>query len=343
MTDLSRFLWSLIDLNGSASRMRGWIVFGLFVATIVLAELLQASGSAWASVGLLAVGLISIVWIVALVQRLHAASRSGYWAGLTGIPFAGLVASIVILCLPPRDVPRRGHPVARRVGAVALVALGLLFLSRAVYWQPYWIPTENMKPTLLVGDFLIATRIKPADLQRGDVVVFRHALTGSDYIKRLVGLPGDKIQMKDGVLHINGVAAAQEAAGVFEEVFEPQGPMRNRPRCENGAVDEGAICKKSRFIETLPEGRKHAILNIDAEGSGDNTDMFTVPEGQYFMMGDNRDNSNDSRYEQSVGGVGFVPEADIQSRARIILFSSAGRWIADVTSWRWHRYLEAVE
>lgn len=109
------------------------------------------------------------------------------------------------------------------------------------------------------------------------MVVFRHPTAGTDYIKRLIGLPGDKIQMKAGVLYINGVEAKQEADGVFEEVYEPQGPMRNRPRCENGAVGEGGVCTKSRYLETRG-GRTHHVLNIDVAGPGDTTDVFTVPE-----------------------------------------------------------------
>ena len=127
------------------------------------------------------------------------------------------------------------------------------------------------------------------------------------------------------------------------EVYEPQGPMRSVPRCENGAVGAGGSCTKSRFVETLPEGRSHDVLNIDVAGPGDNTEVFTVPEGQYFFMGDNRDNSQDSRFAQAAGGVGFVPAEYLIGRADRIIFSSAGSRMLYFWTWRSDRYFQAVE
>jgi signal peptidase I len=343
MAILPQSIRSLFDLSGTASRMRGWIILGLSLLALILAELLRYRPDTWSSIGFLVAGITFIMLIVMLVQRLHDAGRSGYWSLLAIIPLVGLVATIVILLLSPREVPRTGHALARRIGGVALLVLALLFMSRAVYWQPYWIPSENMKPTLLVGDFIIATRVRSDDLQRGDVIVFRHPINGTDYIKRVIGLPGDKVQMVSGALFIDGEAVPQVPDGTFEEVFERQGPMGTTPRCENGVLPLGSLCTKSRFIETLPGGRPHAVLNIDADGPADTTDVFTVPGGMYFVMGDNRDNSNDSRFSVTVGGVGFVPAENIKSRARWVLFSSGGRWIADVTSWRSDRYLQVIE
>ncbi len=246
-------------------------------------------------------------------------------------------------------------------------ALVIAVVFRSIFFQPFWIPTESMKDTLLIGDFLFVNkmaygysrysceipfvqisvcpfsgRIFASEPERGDVVVFRHPVAGTDYIKRLIGLPGDKIQVKDGILYINGAAAPQEAAGVFSEVYEPQGPMRSIPQCENGAVGAGGTCTKSRSVETLPEGQKHNVLNI-RNGGADNTDVFTVPEGHYFFMGDNRDNSTDSRFAQTAGGVGMLPAEYLIGRADRIMFSSAGSRMLYFWTWRSDRFFKAIE
>ena len=246
-------------------------------------------------------------------------------------------------------------------------ALLIAGLFRMLLFQPFWIPSESMKDTLLIGDFLfvnkmaygysryscpfaacpIPGRIKvpvlSGDPQRGDVVVFRHPVNGEDYIKRLIGLPGDKIQVKSGMLYINGTEAPQVDAGVFTEIYEAQGSMGNSPRCSNAPVGNGGTCEKIRAIETLPNGVKHDVLNIDMNGYADNTDVFTVPEGNYFFMGDNRDNSMDSRFAQNVGGVGMVPAEYLVGRADRIMFSSAGSSLFQFWTWRADRFFKAVE
>ena len=162
----------------------------------------------------------------------------------------------------------------------ALVIAGIF---RTLFFQPFWIPSGSMKDTLLIGDFLfvnkmaygysryscpfssadfspcpIEGRLFGGEPERGDVVVFRHPIRNVDFIKRLIGLPGDKIQMQGGVVYINGVAAPQEPAGTFSEIYEPQGPMRNLPQCENGAVGAGGTCTSRGSSRPCPKGRSTA-------------------------------------------------------------------------------------
>ncbi|MDJ0821494.1 MAG: signal peptidase I [Paracoccaceae bacterium] len=258
-------------------------------------------------------------------------------------------------------------------------ALLIAGVFRTVFFQPFWIPSGSMKDTLLIGDFLfvnkmaygysyascpsiiipaIGLNIDATDIcgmfdgdnnrlfggepARGDVVVFRHPVTGRDFIKRLVGVPGDTVQMKAGVLHLNGAPVKLTPDGTFDEIAAPQGSQRLRPRCANAPVGEGATCSKEKFIETLPGGSSHSILNITTQSS-DNTPVFTVPAGEYFFMGDNRDNSSDSRVANIVGGVGFVPYENLVGRADRIMFSSAGRSMLFFWTWRGDRFFKAIE
>ena len=238
-------------------------------------------------------------------------------------------------------------------------ALLIAGLFRTLFFQPFWIPSESMKDTLLVGDFVfinkmaygysryscpfdacpITGRIFATQPKRGDIIVFSHPQSHEVLVKRLTGLPGDRIQMKQGLLYINDVLAPQDPAGQFTEVMGLQGSMNNRPRCENGPVPDGALCTRTRSIETLPEGTKHNVLNIETNGYGDNTEVFEVPADHYFFMGDNRDNSLDSRFPN---GVGYVPAENLIGRADMVLFSSAGRSLFYFWTWRADRFFKFV-
>jgi len=241
-------------------------------------------------------------------------------------------------------------------------ALLIAGVFRTLFFQPFWIPSGSMKDTLLIGDFLfvnkmaygyskyscpfsicpVSGRILGKEPQLGDVVVFRHPVNGNDFIKRVVGLPGDKIQVKGGVLYINGVEAKQTPVEPFEEIREQQGPVGSLPRCSNGAVALGATCIKERAVETLPNGLEHSVLNI-SNGGLDDTLVFTVPQGNFFFMGDNRDNSTDSRVAQTASGVGFVPFENLIGRADRIMFSSAGRSMLYFWTWRSDRFFKGIE
>ena len=258
-------------------------------------------------------------------------------------------------------------------------ALLIAGVFRTLFFQPFWIPSGSMKDTLLVGDFLFVNkmaygysyascpslrapgigidigaedicgmfedadeRLFGSEPERGDIVVFRHPVTGMDFVKRLIGLPGDRIQVREGLLYINDEAVEVADAGQFIEEMELQGSMRQQPQCSNGAVGFGADCVKERSIETLPNGVSHAILNIGRRPS-DNTGVFTVPEDHFFFMGDNRDNSTDSRFPQSRGGVGFVERKDLVGRADRVIFSSAGRSMFAFWTWRPDRFFKALD
>ncbi len=258
-------------------------------------------------------------------------------------------------------------------------ALLIAGVFRTLFFQPFWIPSGSMKQSLLIGDFLFVnkmvygysyascpslimprfgididaedicgvfdgdnSRLFGGDPERGDVVVFRHPVSGRDYIKRLIGLPGDRVQVQNGVIILNGTPVEQAADGKFVETMAPQGPQGLSPRCENGPLGLGGSCEKSRAIETLPNGKQYPVLNVTNQSS-DNTKVYLVPEGHYFFIGDNRDNSADSRLAQLAGGVGFVPYENLIGRADRIMFSSAGRSMLFFWTWRGDRFFKGIE
>ena len=223
--------------------------------------------------------------------------------------------------------------------SVIVQALLLALVIRTLLFQPFSIPSGSMRPTLLEGDYLFVTkwsygysryslpfgpdifsgRIWGSAPKRGDVVVFKFPPDPSvDYIKRVVGLPGDKIQVKDGQLFINGVGV---------------------PRVKTGQIDNPDITEESRPIdvyrETLPNGVSYDTLDLNSNSIGDNTREFDVPAGHYFMMGDNRDNSADSRFT-----VGYVPEENLVGRANLVFFSIAGK-ASPLEIWKWPSLMRA--
>jgi signal peptidase I len=221
-----------------------------------------------------------------------------------------------------------------------VVALGV----RTVAFEPFNIPSESMLPTLLVGDYLFVSkypygyskhalpfspnlfsgRVLEGPIERGDIAVFKRPLDNqTDYIKRIVGLPGDRMSMLNGQLYINGqpVRRLRVADYVFEET--PNESCFARPEYRSRGADGVAICRYPMYRETLPNGVTFLTLDLDPNWPWDNTGVYLVPEGHYFAMGDNRDNSSDSR-KSITTGVGFVPAENLVGRAEIIFFSTDG-------------------
>lgn len=205
--------------------------------------------------------------------------------------------------------------------ATLLAAIACAILIRSFIIEPFHIPSSSMKPELLIGDYVFVTkysygysrysfpfginffegRVFKSTPKRGDVVVFRLPSNPSiNYIKRVVGLPGDKLQMIDGVLYINEKEVKKTPSGIFKD--EADG--------EEIDIDQ--------FTETFSEGKKITTLDYTTTGFADNTRIYEVPENHYFMMGDNRDNSQDSRF---IDQVGYVPQENLVGKARLIFMS----------------------
>lgn len=325
------------DWSGKTARLP-YIIVAL--ATLALTALIPVTRnfSGANTIVFVALTMLFPIWLGHTRRRLRDAGWSGWLIWVALLPIVGLLLTIFLAFKPGDDLygEERG-PYSRLGFAVALIC-GALFLSRA-FWAPYWIPSGSMKPNLLVGDFVAAAPVN--EPRRGDIIVFNHPSLSFEVISRLIGLPGEEIQVKGGVVHVNGVALAQTQAGTFREVFKPQGQMQVSPRCRNAPEPEG-VCEKTRKVEGLPEGRSHAILDI-GRASMDDTGVYEVPEGYYFFLGDNRDNANDSRFDPAQGGLGLVPRDNLTGRVVRVLFSSAGDHLLHVWTWRSDRFMRRLE
>ena len=227
--------------------------------------------------------------------------------------------------------------------SVVLQALLLAVILRTFLFQPFNIPSGSMKPTLLVGDYIFVSkwsygysrhslpfspnifsgRIWGSDPERGDVVVFKYPNdTSKDYIKRIIGLPGDKVQLQKSVVMINGQAVPRVKQGQF--------------------TDEGSNVTVPIFVETQANGKSYETIDIQPDNYADNTPVFVVPDGHYFFLGDNRDNSADSRFD-----VGMVPAENLVGKAQVMFLSlkdGAAAW--QIWNWptgmRWDRIFNGL-
>ena len=219
---------------------------------------------------------------------------------------------------PEKSLKTEAIEIGKTVGVALLIAL----ILRIVLFQPYTIPSESMEPALLKGDYIVVSkfdygwsrhsipfspplphgRLFGSDPKRGDMVVLQLPRdTKIAYIKRVIGLPGDRVQVRGGVVSVNGAAIPRVAEGRTQ--------------------DPGAVgLSVTRYSETRADGKSYMTFDRGPGHEGDDTGVYEVPAGQYFVMGDNRDNSLDSRWPTETG-VGFVPADNVIGKARMMLFS----------------------
>jgi len=235
--------------------------------------------------------------------------------------------------------------------STVLWAFAIAMVLRTFIFQPFHIPSGSMLPGLMKGDYIITSkysigygkyaaaplpfprkkgRLMERLPERGDVIVFRPEGDNKNFIKRLVGLPGDQIQMQDGVLYINNTPAIMQ-------------PLSN----ESFVGSKGNSIPVESWKESFPNGTDHIIYDAQKNNPNDNTSLRTVPAGYYFFMGDNRDYSSDSRVPVRRGGAGFVPTENLMGKAEIVLLSVDNDFVL-YKPWTWgkmrgSRFFKSIE
>lgn len=284
--------------------------------------------------------------------------KDGFWETVKTIFWALVIAMVFrSLAYQPFSIPSGSMKPTLMVGDYLFVSKFSYGYSRySLPFSPDWFDGRIWGKMPERGDVVVFKRPGQDACTQGPigmVVDFYNAVTGGwsrapddcvDYVKRVIGLPGDRIQVIGGILHINGEVLPTVRSGDFDELKVPSGTPPSLPKCVT-PVPMGGTCVKQLWRETLPNGRVHSILNVRGvmgdpaeNGFPDNTGVYTVPEGYLFFMGDNRDNSVDSRFTE----VGFVPFENLIGRAELIALSSDGPFW-QVWNWRANRFFHSIE
>jgi len=258
--------------------------------------------------------------------------------------------------MPPQPARTR---VNRSTGSLVrfflLLAIGA-WLLRSLVVAPFSIPSGSMLPTMAIGDYLFVAKWPygysrysfPFELpsfdgrilghlpRRGDVVVFKKPGNDIDWVKRVIGLPGDTVAVRDGVLVINGRPVTRNDEGLIAIPVSPNSPCRVAPAAtpDVAEVDGKEVCRYPAYRERLPDGRNWLVIDQVDDARGDHFGPVRVPAGHLFLMGDNRDDSLDSRYAPEDGGIGPVPIDHIVGKATFSFWStdgSASYWLP----WTW--------
>ena len=262
---------------------------------------------------------------------------------------------------PPRkrSATRRAGPKAESGGITIRFLLTLALLAwaiRSLVVAPFSIPSGSMLPTLYIGDYLMVAKwpygysrysfplqIPPIEgrllgqlPKRGDVVVFRHPANDTDLIKRVIGLPGDTVEVRDGALILNGKAVKRERPRRYRLAVSPNTPCKAAAPARPAAVMVGdqRFCLFNSYRETLPGGPSYSVIDQVDGGIADSFGPVVVPEGRVFMMGDNRDDSLDGRFPLAAGGIDMVPVENLIGRALVTFWSTDGS-ASYVKPWTW--------